>query len=123
MTRFWEKSQSDASSSSDDESRQDFFQPRSDANDEDGQGNTGSEKDGSPEDAAQRKFMKQRYRDNQNDDRDKERASRVIKSAREKRWHDIEATSKHIENAVQVDDWVIILNGIRLLPSDASPEC
>jgi len=128
MARFWEKgsdSDSGASQASDegnDLSDQDFFQPGLDENDEDGQEEITSEMDESPEDAARRKFMIPRYRDNENDDSQEEQAKRVVKGAGNKRWHDVEVASRHIENAMKPNDWVVISNGIPLVPWGSSPQ-
>jgi len=45
------------------------------------------------------------------DESDEEDQKRVVKSARDKRWQEIEATSRLIENGGKINDWVVISNG------------
>ena len=45
------------------------------------------------------------------DESDADEGKRVVKSARDKRLQEIEATTKAIENAGKINDWVAISNG------------
>ena len=45
------------------------------------------------------------------DESDEEGGKRVVKSARDKRLQEIEATTKAIENGGKINDWVVISNG------------
>jgi translation initiation factor 3 subunit C len=46
------------------------------------------------------------------DESDEDDGKRVVKSARDKRLQEIEATTKAIENGGKINDWVVISNGI-----------
>lgn len=45
------------------------------------------------------------------DDSSDEEATRVVKSARDKRLEEMEACGKTMDNAVKINDWVAISNG------------
>jgi translation initiation factor 3 subunit C len=45
------------------------------------------------------------------DDSDDDGTKRVVQSARDKRWQEIEATANLIENKGKINDWVVISNG------------
>ena len=95
MSRFLKGAGGSDSSSSDSESEED------DDSDE-------SEQD----DAAPKpksRFLK--TKGDSSDDSDDSDVKRVIKSAKDKRQDEMEATGKSIDNALKINDWVAILNG------------
>lgn len=49
------------------------------------------------------------------DDESDEDVKRVVKSARDKRTDEMEATGKSMDNALKINDWVAISNGALLI--------
>jgi translation initiation factor 3 subunit C len=94
MSRFLKGAAGSDSSSSDSESEDE------DSDDSDG------------EKAAKRKSRFLKEEGEGSDDSDEDDVKRVIKSAKDKRLDEMEATGKSIENALKINDWVAILNGI-----------
>jgi translation initiation factor 3 subunit C len=115
MSRFFQGSDSDTdSSSSSDEgiySDQEDEQPSDvpfeleDGSDDEEQGTEDEER--GP--AARRDFF---LKGAASDDSDEDEGKRVVKSAKDKRLQEIEATSKAIENGGKINDWTVISNGI-----------
>lgn len=80
-----------------------------DDSDEDEDSDEESE-DGEPEARpARSRFMVGQGDDD--DDSDDEDGRRVVKSAKDKRTEEMEATGKVMENALKINDWVSITNG------------
>lgn len=48
---------------------------------------------------------------------DEEEGKRVVKSAREKRLEEMEASGKMMDNALKINDWVAISNGVSIASS------
>lgn len=104
MSRFFAASDSDDSSSSDEElysndeeSEQEDSEMGSDDSDD-------SDSDSGSETGANR-FLKDVSSDESSDDED---ASRVLKSAKDKRFDELEAVVRQIENAQRIQDWAVI---------------
>ena len=104
MSRFFAASDSDDSSSSDEElysndeeSEQEDSEMGSDDSDD-------SDSDSGSETGANR-FLKDASSDESSDDED---TGRVIKSAKDKRFDELEAVVRQIENAQRIQDWAVI---------------
>lgn len=77
----------------------------SDSEDEDESGASQDEEQGQQQ-------RKSRFLRTESDDGDSdEEATRVVKSARDKRLEEMEACGKTMDNAVKINDWVAISNG------------
>ena len=119
MSRFFQGSDSDedSSSSSDEEiyseedeeqSDQDFQMEDDDEEDEtEGEEGSGDEDRGQD---ARKAFL----RETVSDESDEDEGKRVVKSAKDKRLEEIEATSKAIENGGKINDWTVISNGMSI---------
>ena len=120
MSRFFQGSDSDedSSSSSDEEiySEEDEEQSDQDSQMEDNDEGDETEEEGSGDEArgpaTRRAFF---LRDTISDESDEEEGKRIVKSAKDKRLEEIEATSKAIENGGKINDWTVISNGMSLL--------
>jgi translation initiation factor 3 subunit C len=118
MSRFFQGSDSDtdSSSSSDEEiySDQDDEEQSDDDLGMDDEDEDESEAEGSGEEdqGAQRRNIF--LRGAVSDESDEEEGKRVVRSAKDKRLQEIEATTKLIENGGKINDWVVISNGIRI---------
>jgi translation initiation factor 3 subunit C len=119
-------SDSESSSSSDDDlsySEQEDQAPSDDDNDgfddndededEDEEGDSGDEGKAG---RARQAFLRDRE---SSDDSDDDGQKRVVQSARDKRWQEIEATANLIENKGKINDWVVISNGTPSVGFDA----
>jgi translation initiation factor 3 subunit C len=114
MSRFFQGSDSDtdSSSSSDDEIYSDqedapLSDGPSEMGDDSDEGESSEDEDRGP--AARRdKFLK----GVESDESDEDEGKRVVKSAKDKRLQEIEATSKAIDNGGKINDWVVVSNGI-----------
>lgn len=112
MSRFFQGSDSDtdSSSSSEEDVYSDEDEEQSDQGsqmgDEDSEDQEESGDEGGPE--ARRLYF---LRGALSDESDEDEGKRVVKSAKDKRWQEIEATSKSIENGGKINDWVVISNG------------
>src|SRR5271155_2742668 len=122
MSRFFQGSDSDtdSSSSSDEEIySEEEEEERSDAGselDEDEEESEEEESEG--EDGEGRGATARRdyfLRGAASDESDEEESKRVVKSAKDKRLQEIEATTKSIENGGKINDWVVISNGVSSL--------
>jgi translation initiation factor 3 subunit C len=113
MSRFFQGSDSDTDSSS--SSGEDVYSDQE--NEEHSEGisdmDDDSEEDGSEDDedhgpaASRDRFL----RGAQSDESDEDEGKRVVKSAKDKRLQEIEATAKAIENGGKINDWMVISNG------------
>ena len=120
MSRFFQGSDSDedSSSSSDEEiySEEDEEQSDQDSQMEDDDEEDETEEEGSGDEdrgpAARRAFF---LRETVSDESDEDEGKRVVKSAKDKRLEEIEATSKAIENGGKINDWTVISNGMSIL--------
>ncbi len=91
MSRFLRTAGSDSSSS--------------DSEDEDSEDSSGD--DG----AAKSKRKKSKYTFGSDDEPSDDEVKRVVKSAKDKRFEEMEASTKVMENALKINDWVVISNG------------
>jgi translation initiation factor 3 subunit C len=116
MSKFFQGSDSDSETSSseeeiyseqeqEDESEHDLGM--SDGDEDEDDSDEGSSEDGDPADR-RKMFLKDAA---PSDESDAEDSRRIVKSAKDKRMDEIEATSKAIENAGKINDWVTISNG------------
>jgi translation initiation factor 3 subunit C len=119
MSRFFQGSDSDedSSSSSDEEIYSDEDEEQSDQDsgmDDDDEDETEEEGSGDEDrgPAARRAFF---LRETVSDESDEDEGKRVVKSAKDKRLEEIEATSKAIENGGKINDWTVISNGMSIL--------
>jgi translation initiation factor 3 subunit C len=120
MSRFFAGSDSDdTSSSSEDEMSfgeeqseepSDMDQVESDEEDED------ESEEESTDDETRGATLRRDYfiKGAASDESDEDEGKRVVKSARDKRLQEIEATIKSIENGGKINDWVVISNGIAI---------
>jgi translation initiation factor 3 subunit C len=122
MSRFFQGSDSDTDTSS--SSDEEIYSDQEDAEQSEEHSGMSQDEDESEEPssdegedrgpAARRdKFLKDAL---PSDESDEEEAKRVVKSAKDKRLQEIEATSKAIENGGKINDWVVISNGISIFP-------
>ncbi len=54
------------------------------------------------------------------EDSDEDEGKRVVKSARDKRLEEMEASGKQMDNALKINDWVAISNGMFAYPLSVS---
>src|SRR5579859_961475 len=113
MSRFFQGSDSDtdsSSSSGDEFSDQDELQQSDDEPfmSDDDEKASGDEGEKGP--AARRDFFLRGHEER--DESDEEEGKRVVKSAKDKRLQEIEATTKAIDNGSKINDWTVISNGI-----------
>jgi translation initiation factor 3 subunit C len=104
-------SDSDSEPSSSDYSEleeQDHSEDEDEIGDEDEDESGHSDDDEGPQRMTRDFFLRDRAA---SDDSDEDDHKRVVKSAKDKRWQEIEATSKVIENGGKINDWVVISNG------------
>lgn len=119
MSRFFQGSDSDedSSSSSDEEiySEDDEEHSDRDFQMEDEDEEEGTEEEGSGDEDrgldARRAFL----RETVSDESDEDEGKRVVKSAKDKRLEEIEATAKAIENGGKINDWTVISNGMSIV--------
>jgi translation initiation factor 3 subunit C len=116
MSRFFQGSDSDTDSSSsseediysgqeDDEVQSDGLSGMDDDSDED-EDEASDGEDRGP--AARRDYF---LRGAASDESDEDEGKRVVKSAKDKRLQEIEATTKAIENGGKINDWTVVANG------------
>lgn len=113
MSRFFQGSDSDTDSSS--SSDEEIYSDQENEAQSEGLSDMGddSEEDESEDDdergpaAIRDKFL----RGAQSDESDEDEGKRVVKSAKDKRLQEIEATAKAIENGGKINDWAVISNG------------
>ena len=118
MSRFFQGSDSDtdsSSSSGDEFSDQDELQQSDDEpfmsdDDEKASDEEESGDEGEKGPAARRDFFLRGHEER--DESDEEEGKRVVKSAKDKRLQEIEATTKAIDNGSKINDWTVISNGI-----------
>ena len=70
------------------------------------------ESDSDAEAAQPQKKVSRFRRDQEDESEDEEDVKRIVKSAKDKRLEEMEATGKGIENALKINDWVAISNGV-----------
>jgi translation initiation factor 3 subunit C len=116
MSRFFQGSDSDTDSSSSDSDeiysdQEDAQQSDEPSEMEDGSqaGDSTEEEEDSPV-ARRNAFLKTAESEESDEDEEK----RVVKSAKDKRLQEIEATAKAIDNGGKINDWVVISNGMPL---------
>lgn len=114
MSRFFAGSDSDTDTSS--SSDEDIYSEQEDEEQSEGLSDMdeSSEEDesGSDEDRGPAAIRDRFLRGAQSDESDEDEGKRVVKSAKDKRLQEIEATTKAIENGGKINDWVVISNGI-----------
>ena len=69
-----------------------------------------------PQEKKGQRFLRGAYSDDDSD----EDVKRVVKSAKDKRLEEMEATGKLMDNALKINDWVAISNGA-YLPHGCAP--
>jgi translation initiation factor 3 subunit C len=67
--------------------------------------------DASGDDEAVTKRKKSKYTFGTDDEASDDDVKRVVKSAKDKRFEEMEASTKVMENALKINDWVVISNG------------
>lgn len=121
MSRFFQASDSDTDTSS--SSEDEMYSESEEESDQHSDMEAHSEEDESEESdegsdfeargpAARRDYF---MKGAASDESDEEGGKRVVKSARDKRLQEIEATTKAIENGGKINDWVVISNGTESL--------
>jgi len=117
MSRFFQGSDSDTDSSSDEDeeiySDQEDEEQSDDDLEMDNEDEDESEAEGSGEEDQGAQRRNTFLRGAVSDESDEEEGKRVVRSAKDKRLQEIEATTKLIENGGKINDWVVISNGIR----------
>lgn len=116
MSRFFQGSDSDTDSSSSEEediySGQEDNEVQSDGlSDMDDDSDEEEEEASDGEDrgpAARRDYF---LRGAASDESEEDEGKRVVKSAKDKRLQEIEATAKAIENGGKINDWTVVANG------------
>lgn len=105
MSRFFAASDSSSEESSeeelysnDEESEQEDSEMDSDDDSDDSDSSSGSE-------TGAARFLKDVSSDSESDDED---ANKVLKSAKDKRFDELEAVVRQIENAQRINDWAVI---------------
>jgi translation initiation factor 3 subunit C len=115
MSRFFQGSDSDTETSS--SSDEDIYSEHDDEEQLDGDSDLGEEDESEAEEssdndddpaARRNKFLRGAVA---SDESDEDEGKRVVKSAKDKRLQEIEATSKAIENGGKINDWAVISNG------------
>lgn len=105
MSRFFAASDSSSEESSeeelysnDEESEQEDSEVDSDDDSDDSDSSSGSE-------TGAARFLKDASSDSESDDED---ANKILKSAKDKRFDELEAVVRQIENAQRIQDWAVI---------------
>ena len=118
MSRFFQGSDSDTDSSSSSEEEiysEEEDEERSDAGSQLDEDEEESEEEESEGDGGEGRGATARrdyfLRGAASDESDEEESKRVVKSAKDKRLQEIEATTKSIENGGKINDWAVISNG------------
>ena len=108
----------DSESSTSDEDEEDLYsdqeeQPEEDSDDEneDGEGSDKDEDESSSDDEKKGASRFLRAGDSDSDDSDDEEREKVVKSAKDKRFDELEKTIDLIKNAEKINDWVVISAG------------
>jgi translation initiation factor 3 subunit C len=119
MSRFFQGSDSDedSSSSSDEEIYSEEDEEQSDQDfqmEDDDEGDETEEEEGSGDEDRGQDARKAFLRETVSDESDEDEGKRVVKSAKDKRLEEIEATSKAIENGGKINDWTVISNGMSM---------
>ena len=117
MSRFFQGSDSDTESSSSGED--DIYSDQEDEDqlgegsdmDEDDEDDEDEESESEDEGGRTRNYFLKAQKKADSDESDEEEVKRVVKSAKDKRFEEIEATTKAIENGGKINDWVVISNG------------
>ena len=110
MSRFFQGSDSDTDSSS--SSDEEIYSEQEDEAHSEGMSEMDSDSEdegsGSDEDHGPAATRDRFLRGAQSDESDEDEGKRVVKSAKDKRLQEIEATTKLIENGGKINDWVVI---------------
>lgn len=93
-----ESSEEDLYSNDEESEQEDSELDSDDDDDSDDDSSSGSE-------TGANRFLKDMSSDSESDDED---ANKVLKSAKDKRFDELEATIRHIENAQKINDWAVI---------------
>jgi translation initiation factor 3 subunit C len=125
MSRFFQGSDSDTDTSS--SSDEEIYSEQEDEEHSEGlsgmEDDSDSDESGSDEDRGPAAIRDRFLRGAQSDESDEDDGKRVVKSAKDKRLQEIEATTKAIENGGKINDWVVISNGKHLHPYHHSLAC
>lgn len=111
MSRFFYGSDSDSSGSSDEEElyseeeaeKSEESSSEEDSNDEDGSDSDSSDEEGGKTGA--NRFLKEASDDSDSEEEDK---VTVVKSAKDKRFDELEGIIRLVENAIKISDWGVI---------------
>eukprot|EP00873_Tetraselmis_striata_P013074 jgi/Tetstr1/433338/TSEL_022624.t1 len=105
-SRFWTRGSSDEDESEDDSQEQTSSEESSDDSDSDSDSSSGSDSDSSSEsgDEKANRFM----RSDSDSDSDSDDDKRVVKSAKNRRYDEMKATTDEIRNKMNINDWAAI---------------
>ena len=93
-----------------------FLRTADDDSDSESESESESEEESMSEDEDKGKKKSRFLRtDRSVDDSDEDEGKRVVKSARDKRLEEMEASGKQMDNALKINDWVAISNGRYIL--------
>ena len=115
MSRFFQGSDSDTDSSS--SSEEEIYSGQEDEVHSDGLSDMDDDSDDDEDEASDGEdrgpAAKRDYflRGAASDESDEDEGKRVVKSAKDKRLQEIEATAKAIENGGKINDWTVVANG------------
>lgn len=79
------------------------------------------ESDSDGEAVPQKKISRFR-RDQEEESEDEEDVKRIVKSAKDKRLEEMETTGKAIDNALRINDWIAISNGVFVYEAHADSD-
>lgn len=114
MSRFFKGGLSDSDTSSSDEelySEEEESEAEKGSSSESGSEDESEEAEESGDDEGGSRFLKG-GRGGSDDESDEDEGKRVVKSAKDKRLEEIEASIKLIENGQKINDWVVISAGV-----------
>lgn len=113
MSRFFHGGLSDSDTSSSDEdlySEEEESEAEEGSSEESGSEDESQAAEDSEDDEGGSRFLKG-GRGVSDDESDEDEGKRVVKSAKDKRFEEIEASIKLIENGQKINDWVVISAG------------
>jgi len=121
MSRFFQGSDSDTETSS--TSGEESYSDQEDEEQSEEESEMSEEESEEEESEGEGRGLTQRrdyfLRGAASDESEEEEGKRVVKSAKDKRLQEIEATTKAIENGGKINDWVAISNGTQYLDFSA----
>lgn len=107
MSRFFAASDSSSEESSEEELYSNDEESEQEDSDKDSDDESGDDDDSSSDDDGEgaNRFLKGAGSDSKSEDEDQ---NKVLKSAKDKRFDELEATIRLIENAQKINDWAVI---------------